>query len=132
MNLIKTKFFFSFVFVLAMSSVAFGNDLNGTFICDVTMISDGSSGEDVLVIKGNTLKSKPLGFDDVWYNDYTLIHTGKVNPFKTFVLIGNQTEEHIITIRVTGRKNTYHFNKISTSKGWKPNERFSHGICKKI
>lgn len=68
MNLLKTKFFFSFVFVLAMSNVAFGNDLNGTFICDVTMISDGSSGEDVLVIKGNTLKAKPLGFDDVWYN----------------------------------------------------------------
>ena len=117
---------------LILPCLSNATELNSTFIFDVTMNSDGSGGQDASVIQENTMKIKTLGFDDAWFSNYTLIHKGKVNSFKTFVMIGNQTEENLATVSVTARKNTYHCSQTFTSKGWKPNERFAYGICKKL
>lgn len=92
---------------LAILNAEFSSELNGTFICDVTMNSEGSGGQDVLVIQENTMKIKPLGFDDAWFSNYTFIHKEKVNPFKT-LLWWDHTQEDLVKVSVRARKNTYH------------------------
>ena len=117
---------------LILPCLSNASELNGNFICDVTMNSEGSGGQDVLVIQENTMKIKTLGFDDAWFSNYTFIHKEKVNPFKTFVMMGDHTKEDLVKVSVRARKNTYHYSQIFKSKGWKPNERFAYGIFKKL
>jgi len=115
-----------------VSTAAYGNDFNGTFVCDVTMNGDGSGNDQVIKISGNILKSKYMGEDDSWFTNYTAIHTGAVNPFKTFVQTGNFVHENILVIRATDKKNVYHFNEINTGSGRKVKSRLSYGVCQKI
>ena len=41
----KIKRIFSLLVILGVSSAAYGNDLNGTFFCEVTMNGDGSGND---------------------------------------------------------------------------------------
>ena len=128
----KIKLIFLLLVSLGVSTAAYGNDFNGTFVCDVKMNGDGSGNDQVIKISGNILKHKYMGDDDSYFTNYTAIHTGAVNPFKTFVQTGNFVHEDILVIRATDKKNVFHFNNINTASGWKVKSRLSYGVCQKI
>lgn len=112
---------------------AHADNINGQFICEITY-SDGSEATSVIVVEGDKLKKKRLGFDDTWYRNYKLVYIGQFNEFKTFV---GQWDD-ILTITFNDAIDTsyvkagYHLNIIDTSVGWSPKRRMRYGKCDKV
>jgi len=128
----KFAIFLSFILFLGASNVVYSDEYDGTFVCGLVMNGDGSGDDIVVKISGTTLNTKPLGYDDSWFMDYVLIHAGKVNPFKTFVQIGNTIQESVVVVRTTTNKNILHFNAVDTSDDWEVRSRLRYAICERI
>ncbi len=112
---------------------AYADKINGQFICEV-MFADGSKKTIVAIVDGKNFKEKRLGDDDTWYSHYRLIHVGKTNQFKTFVMISNAVVEDLVTIMFDPESGNgeYHFSSTNTSVAWNSKSRVHYGTCDKI
>ena len=90
-----------------------------------------------MVIDGNSMKNKRLGFDDSWYSKNKLIYSGQHNSFVTFARQENFIVEDI-TVITKMSNGKFHFNRISTNEDDKysglkqAQARHNVGICDKF
>ena len=122
---------------LGLATSALSNSFNGKFVCEIVYVSDGSREKLAMVIDGNSMKNKRLGFDDSWYSKNKLIYSGQHNSFVTFARQENFIVEDI-TVITKMSNGKFHFNRISTNEDDKysglkqAQARHNVGICDKF
>ena len=124
------KYIYTLLIFIGLSGSVYADEIKGLWLCEVINAEDGSGGPYVYTISGKNLGTSEVGFS--FGSDYVQRFTGRVNPFKIFVEVGNTLSEDVIVLNSISR-NKLHTNKTSTSDIWsKAKARAWYGSCDRL
>jgi len=124
------KYIYTLLIFIGLSGSVYADEIKGLWLCEVINAEDGSGGPYVYTISGKNLSIKGVGSS--YISDYVQRFTGKVNPFKIFVEVGNAGSEDVIVLNSISR-NKLHTNKTSTIDLWsKAEARAWYGSCDRL
>lgn len=120
---IKPLYIISLVLMSLMSFPSWGSEINGSYICNYKLLSDGSSDTTLIKVSSSGLVSQHL--DSRWKFNYQLIHKNSETGVSVF-----QYYKTVLILSPTYNDDRIEWNYHSFVEG-EGNDRLSRGFCKR-
>jgi hypothetical protein len=119
----RKLFVIHLVLISLMSFPSWGSEINGSYICNYKLLSDGSSDTTLIKVSSSGLVSQHL--DSRWKSNYQLIHKNSETGVSVF-----QFHVFVLILSPTDNDDRIEWNGHSFVEG-EDNDRLSRGFCKR-